>query len=69
MISNFASSEINSSLDIVFMGTPDFSIKPLEALVDSDHNIVAIFSQPPRRSGRGMKKNKTPVHSLSLIHI
>ena len=50
MKSNFASSEINSSLDIVFMGTPDFSIKPLEALVDSDHNIVAIFSQPPRRS-------------------
>lgn len=65
MISNFASSEINSSLDIVFMGTPDFSIKPLEALVESDHNIVAIFSQPPRRSGRGMKKNKTPVHSFA----
>tara|TARA_B000000475_G_scaffold51999_1_gene40696 strand:- start:3726 stop:4052 length:327 start_codon:yes stop_codon:yes gene_type:complete len=65
MISDLASSEVNSSLNIVFMGTPDFSIKPLEALVNSDHHIVAIFSQPPRRSGRGMKKNKTPVHSFA----
>ena len=46
MISDLASSEVNSSLNIVFMGTPDFSIKPLEALVNSDHHIVAIFSQP-----------------------
>ena len=43
MISDLASSEVNSSLNIVFMGTPDFSIKPLEALVNSDHHIVAIF--------------------------
>jgi methionyl-tRNA formyltransferase len=44
------------------MGTPDFSIKPLKALLGSTHNITAIYSQPPRKSGRGMKENKTPVH-------
>jgi methionyl-tRNA formyltransferase len=66
MISDLASSEVNSSLNIVFMGTPDFSIKPLEALVNSDHHIVAIFSQPPRRSGRGMKKIKHQYTALLI---
>ena len=46
------------------MGTPDFSIKPLKALLGSTNKIIAIYSQPPRKSGRGMKENKTPVHAF-----
>jgi methionyl-tRNA formyltransferase len=61
-MNNLVSSKTHPSLKIIFMGTPDFSIKPLKALLGSTHNITAIYSQPPRKSGRGMKENKTPVH-------
>lgn len=47
---------------IVFMGTPDFSVPILNALVDAGHNIVAAYSQPPRRAGRGKKERPSPVH-------
>ena len=55
-----------SKLNIIFMGTPDFSINPLKALKASRHNIIAIYTQPPRKSGRGMKENKTPVHNFAI---
>ncbi len=61
---NLISSKIDSPLKIIFMGTPDFSIKPLKVLLESAHKIIAIYSQPPRKSGRGMKENKTPVHTF-----
>ena len=48
---------------IVFMGTPDFSVPVLEALVDAGHEIVAIYSQPPRPAGRGKKDRPSPVQS------
>ena len=57
-------STTNSPLKIIFMGTPNFSIEPLKALLGSAHKIIAIYSQPPRKSGRGMKENKTPVHTF-----
>ena len=57
-------SKTNSPLKIIFMGTPNFSIEPLKALLGSAHKIIAIYSQPPRKSGRGMKENKTPVHTF-----
>ena len=63
-MNNLISSETHSPLKIIFMGTPDFSIKPLKALLRSIHKIIAIYSQPPRKSGRGMKENKTPVHAF-----
>jgi methionyl-tRNA formyltransferase len=50
------------SLRLVFMGTPDFSIPTLEALIAARHDVVAVYSQPPRRAGRGMAAKKTPVH-------
>jgi len=40
---------------IVFMGTPDFSVPALEALVQAGHEIVAVYCQPPRPAGRGKK--------------
>ena len=58
------SPKVDTPLKIIFMGTPDFSIKPLKALLGSIHKIIAIYSQPPKKSGRGMKENKTPVHTF-----
>ena len=55
-----------SPLKVVFMGTPNFSVNPLRVLIDSIHNIEAVYTQPPRKSGRGMKKNNSPVHTLAL---
>ena len=48
---------------IVFMGTPDFSVPVLEALVDAGHEIAAVYCQPPRPAGRGKKDRPTPVHA------
>lgn len=47
---------------IVFMGTPDFSVPILQGLVDAGHEIACVYSQPPRRAGRGKKEQPTPVH-------
>lgn len=48
---------------IIFMGTPDFSVPVLEALVQSGHEIAAVYCQPPRPAGRGKKDRLTPVHA------
>ena len=50
---------------IVFMGTPDFSVPALKALHDAGHDIVAAYSQPPRRAGRGKKERPGPVHACA----
>ena len=52
---------------IVFMGTPDFSVRALEALVAAGHEIVADYSQPPRKSGRGQKLKPSPVQLYSEL--
>ena len=46
---------------IVFMGTPDFAVPALRALLDAGHEIVAVYSQPPRAAGRGMALRASPV--------
>jgi len=46
---------------IIFMGTPEFSVPVLHALAEAGHDIVATYSQPPRRAGRGKALNATPV--------
>ncbi len=50
---------------IVFMGTPDFSVVVLEALVTAGHELLAIYCQPPRPAGRGKKYRPSPVQSLT----
>lgn len=49
-------------LRIVFMGTPEFSVATLTALIEAGHQIAAAYSQPPRPAGRGMDERKSPVH-------
>ncbi|RIA45884.1 methionyl-tRNA formyltransferase [Hephaestia caeni] len=46
---------------IIFMGTPDFAVPVLDALVEARHEVVAAYTQPPRRAGRGKKLLPSPV--------
>lgn len=48
---------------IIFMGTPDFSVPVLDALVEAGHEIAAVYCQPPRPAGRGKKDRPTSVHA------
>ncbi|MEJ1992861.1 MAG: methionyl-tRNA formyltransferase, partial [Maritimibacter sp.] len=50
-------------MKIVFMGSPDFSVPVLEALIEAGHEIVAVYCQPPRPAGRGKKDRPTPVQA------
>ena len=47
--------------NIVFMGTPDFAVPSLKALVESGENISAVFTQPDKPKGRGYKLIPTPI--------
>ncbi len=53
---------------IVFMGTPDFAVPPLNVLNGSEHDIVAVVTQPDRRKGRGRKLAPPPVKEAALAH-
>ncbi|MFV0644526.1 MAG: methionyl-tRNA formyltransferase [Sphingomonadaceae bacterium] len=48
---------------IIFMGTPDFAVPTLAALEKAGHEIIAVYSQPPRRAGRGKKIRPSPVQA------
>ncbi len=54
-----------ASLRIGFMGTPDFALAALKALCASDHEVVVVYSQPPRPKGRGQKVQPSPVHAYA----
>ena len=49
-------------LRLAFMGSPDFAVPVLSALAEAGHDIVCVYSQPPRPAGRGKKLRRTPVH-------
>ncbi|MEQ8605069.1 MAG: methionyl-tRNA formyltransferase [Marivibrio sp.] len=61
-------------LTLAFMGTPDFSVPTLKALVDAGHRIRRVYTQPPRPAGRGQQERPTPVHraaqdlGLDVVH-
>ena len=55
-------------LNIVFAGTPDFAARHLQALIDSEHNVIGVYSQPDRPAGRGKKLQASPVKTLALEH-
>ena len=48
---------------IIFMGSPDFAVPTLEALVAAGHDVVAVYTQPPRAAGRGKAERPTAVES------
>ncbi|OCG00389.1 methionyl-tRNA formyltransferase [Gilliamella sp. wkB112] len=55
-------------LNIIFAGTPDFAAIHLQALLNSEHNIIAVFTQPDRPAGRGNKLTASPVKQLALAN-
>ncbi len=52
---------MQKKLNIIFMGTPDFAVAALDAIINSGHNVVCVYSQPPRPAGRGHKLQPSPV--------
>ena len=50
---------------VVFMGTPDFAVPALLALVAAGHDIAACYTQPPRPAGRGKRLKPSPVQSAA----
>jgi methionyl-tRNA formyltransferase len=55
-------------LRILFAGTPEFSVPPLEALLASGHAVVGVYTQPDRPAGRGRQLAASPVKAVALAH-
>ena len=53
---------LEEKMRIIFMGTPDFAVPSMTALAKAGHEICAVYSQPPRRAGRGKTLTPSPVH-------
>ena len=54
------------SLRVIFMGTPDFAVHTLRQIVDDGHQVVTVYTQPPRPAGRrGLEQKNTPVHTFA----
>src|SRR5258708_6267825 len=52
-------------LRLAFMGTPDFAVPILAALLDAGHDVAAVYCQPPRPSGRGHRTQPSPVQGFA----
>ena len=59
---------MTTPLRIIFAGTPDFAARHLQALLDSDHQVIAVYTQPDRPAGRGQQLQASPVKQLALTH-
>lgn len=55
-------------MNIIFAGTPEFSAVALKTLLDSEHQVIAVYTQPDRPAGRGRKLTASPVKALALEH-
>ena len=53
-------------LKLAFLGTADFAVPALQALVETDHQVISVYTQPPRPAGRGRKERRTPVHACAV---
>ncbi len=59
---------MSNPLRIIFLGTPDFAVTPLKALVDSGFHIVAVVTAPDKPAGRGMQLQEPPVKKFAVAH-
>ena len=55
------------SLRIVFMGTPEFAVPSLSGIISAGYEVARVYTQPPRRAGRGKSVTKSPVHQFAEI--
>src|SRR5712671_1078505 len=53
------------SLRLVFMGTPDFAVPTLAELIGASHDVACVYTRAPRRKGRGLAEEKSPVHKFA----
>jgi methionyl-tRNA formyltransferase len=53
---------------IIFAGTPEFAVPSLQALLDSQHTVCAVYTQPDRPAGRGRKLTSSPIKQLAVAH-
>jgi len=53
-------------LNVVFMGTPEFSVPALDALLKNKYNILVAYTQPPKKSRRGQKTNPSPIENYCI---
>jgi methionyl-tRNA formyltransferase len=63
-----ANVKLNKPLKIVFAGTPEFAALHLQALINSEHDVIAVYSQPDRPAGRGKKLQASEVKRLAVEH-
>ena len=54
------------ALKIIFMGTPEFAVPVLKSINESNHNILEVYTQPPKKKNRGQRESFTPVHDFSV---
>lgn len=59
---------MTNTLNIIFAGTPDFAATHLQALLNSEHNVIAVYTQPDKPAGRGKKLQASPVKQLAEQH-
>lgn len=56
------------TLRLAFMGSPDFAVPTLEALISAGHDVACVYSQPPRPAGRGKELRQTAIHEVAAKH-
>ena len=56
------------SMKVVFMGTPDFAVGALKAIIEAGHRVVAVVTQPDKPKGRGKEVRMTPVKECAIAH-
>ena len=56
------------ALNIIFMGTPHFAVPILKSLNNSNHKVLQVYTQPPKKKNRGQKTNISPVHKYCKKH-
>jgi len=55
-------------MNIIFSGTPEFAVPALEALLNSKHKVIAVYTQPDRPQGRGLKVTPSPIKQLAITY-
>ena len=53
------------TLNIIFMGTPEFAVPILKSIIDSNHRVLEVYTQPPQKRNRGQKIQNSPIHDFS----
>ena len=53
------------TLNIIFMGTPEFAVPILKSIIETNHRVLEVYTQPPQKRNRGQKIQNSPIHNFS----